>query len=153
MTSCSVWVDADSCPVAAKELIIRFAKRLTLQTHFVANRNIPLPSLPIFLMHITDNTENAADDFIVENSNENDIVITRDIPLAARLIEKNITVLSDRGKLYTPENIRENLSFRNFNLKLIENGISEQKVGAYSKKDSNDFANCFDKELQKKLKS
>ncbi len=152
MNQFTLWVDADSCPVAVKELIIRFAKRLEIKTTFVANRPIPLPSLHMLSMVISDDSADAADNYIVENSSENDIAITRDVPLAARLVEKHIVVLSDRGKLYTAENIRESLSYRNFNLELIQSGIPEMKTQSYSKKDLNIFANILDKELQKNIR-
>ncbi len=148
----TLWVDADSCPVQVRELIIRFAKRLQTKTIFVANRTIPLPPLSMLSMVVSDDSADAADNYIVENSSENDITITRDVPLAARLVEKNIVVLSDRGKIYTKENIRESLSFRNFNLELIQSGIPEMKTNAYSKKDLNQFANMLDRELQKKIR-
>ncbi len=149
----TLWVDADSCPVQVRELIIRFAKRLQIKTIFVANRPIPLPALEILSMVIADNFQDAADNYIVENSTNGDIAITRDVPLAARLVEKNVIVLSDRGKLYSEENIRESLSFRNFNLELIQSGIPEMKTNAYSKKDLNQFANLLDRELQKRLRA
>ncbi len=152
MSLFNLWIDADSCPTGAREIIIRFAKRLNIATIFVANRTIPLPNLKVLSMIISDSTADAADNYIVENSHENDIAITRDVPLAARLVEKGIIVLSDRGKLYTPENIRESLSFRNFNLELIQSGMPELKTQSYSKKDLNSFANILDRELQKNIR-
>lgn len=153
MSNFTVWVDADSCPVSVRELIIRFANRLNIQTNFVANRVIPLPASAVLSMHVSDDKQDAADDFIVAHCSDNDIAITRDVPLAVRLIEKNLVVLNDRGKLYTPENIRESLSFRNFNLNLVESGLPEKKTRAFTKKELNLFANCLDRELQKKLQN
>ena len=148
----TIWVDADSCPVSVREIIIRFAKRLDIKAIFVANREIPLPKLHCLGIVITENTADAADNYIVEHSVSKDFAITRDVPLAARLVEKGLVVISDRGTLYTPDNIREVLSFRNFNLELIQNGIPELKTNAYSKKDLSEFANLFDRELTKLLK-
>ena len=148
----TIWVDADSCPVSVREIIIRFSKRLDIKAIFVANREIPLPKLHCLGMVIAENTADAADNYIVENSSSSDLAITRDVPLASRLVEKNVVVISDRGKLYTPDNIKESLSFRNFNLELIQNGIPELKTNSYSKKDLNDFANLLDRELTKLLK-
>lgn len=152
MTNFSIWVDADSCPIPVREIIIRFCKRLKLELNYVANHQIPLPKLENFKMIICDATPDAADNYIVENSKENDIVITRDIPLASRLLEKQITTINDRGLLFTPENIKEKLSMRNFNKELYENGIISDKISTFSKKDVNNFANCFDREIQKKLR-
>lgn len=153
MIDFSIWVDADSCPIPVKDIIFRFCKRLNLKLIFVANHQIPMPKSQLFQMIICDATPDAADNYIVENASENDIVITRDIPMASRLIEKNITTINDRGLLFTSENIKEKLSLRNFNKELYDNGIISEKTSTFSKKDVNNFANCFDREIQKKLKA
>ena len=152
MIEFSIWVDADSCPIPVKDIIFRFCKRLNLKLIFVANHQIPMPKSELFKMIVCDATPDAADNYIVENALQNDIVITRDIPMASRLIEKNITTINDRGLLFTSENIREKLSLRNFNKELYDNGILSEKTSTFSKKDVNNFANCFDREIQKKLK-
>ena len=153
MIDFSIWVDADSCPIPVKDIIFRFCKRLNLKLIFVANHQIPMPKSELFQMIVCDATPDAADNYIVENALHNDIVITRDIPMASRLIEKNITTINDRGLLFTTENIREKLSLRNFNKELYDNGILSEKTSTFSKKDVNNFANCFDREIQKKLKA
>ena len=153
MLNFSIWVDADSCPIPVKDIIFRFCKRLQIKLIFVANHEIPMPKSQLFQMIVCDATPDAADNYIVDNAMQNDIVITRDIPMAARLLEKNITTINDRGLLFTSENIREKLSLRNFNKELYENGILSDKTSTFSKKDVNNFANCFDREIQKKLKA
>ena len=153
MIDFSIWVDADSCPIPVKDIIFRFCKRLNLKLIFVANHQIPMPKSELFQMIVCDATPDAADNYIVENALHNDIVITRDIPMASRLIEKNITTINDRGLLFTSENIKEKLSLRNFNKELYDNGILSEKTSTFSKKDVNNFANCFDREIQKKLKA
>ena len=149
----SIWVDADSCPTEVRNIIIRFAKRLEIQTTFVANRDISIPQNPIFKMIVTEATQDAADNYIVSNANSNDLVITRDIPLADRLVERNIVTINDRGLVFTRENIKEKLSIRNFNFNLYTNGIISEKTGRFGKKELNDFSNCFDREIQKKLRN
>lgn len=152
MSKFSIWVDADSCPALVRDLIIRFCKRLTLNCFYVANRQIGIPKNDNFKMIVTDSTKDAADNYIVENAQENDIVITRDILLAERLLEKEVTTINDRGLCFTKENIKEKLSMRNFNLELFESGLIGDKTSTFGKKELNDFANCFDREIQKKLK-
>lgn len=147
----SIWIDADSCPVSVRQIIIRFALRLKLQLFFVANHPIPFEQNDSFKMIVTENTPDAADNYIVENIQANDIAITRDIPLASRLVEKKITILNDRGTIYTSENIRERLSLRNFNLELFNNGIMPERTGTFGKKELNLFSNSLDKEIQKKI--
>ena len=153
MLNFSIWVDADSCPIPVKDIIFRFCKRLQIKLIFVANHEIPMPKSQLFQIIVCDATPDAADNYIVDNAMQNDIVITRDIPMAARLLEKNITTINDRGLLFTSENIREKLSLRNFNKELYDNGILSDKTSTFSKKDVNNFANCFDREIQKKLKA
>lgn len=152
----SIWVDADSCPVPVRDLIIRFSLRLNIHVFFVANRIIPLSNNAlnsnIIEMIVTNTNEGAADDYIVTHSNENDIVITRDIPLASRLLENNVTVINDRGHKFNSNTINEQLSIRNFNLYLAQNGIQSNKTNNYNKNNLNEFANCLDRELQKKIK-
>ncbi|AEE16371.1 YaiI/YqxD family protein [Treponema brennaborense] len=152
MQGFSVWIDADSCPVPVRNLVLKFAKRLQFPLYFVANRQLSLPDWENVHMIQAEATADAADNYIVANVEPDDIAVTRDIPLAARLIAKKITVLNDRGTIFTPENISEYISIRNFNYSLVTAGIQPERNGSYNQKNSNNFANCFDKEIQKKLK-
>ena len=152
MSFFSIWIDADSCPSPVKDLVIRFCKRLNLNCFFVANRALSIPKASNFKMIVTEATKDAADNYIVENCSNDDIVITRDILLAERLLNKNITTINDRGLTFSQENIKEKLSMRNFNLELFECGLVGDKTSSFGKKEINDFANCFDREIQKKLK-
>ena len=153
MAAFSIWVDADSCPTQVRQIIFRFCIKRSLPLNFVANRKISIPNRDDFKMIICEATPDAADNYIVENCGENDIIITRDIPLADRLVEKNITVINDRGMLFTKENIKERLSIRNFNKELYTNGIISEKTSTFGAKELNNFANCLDREIQKKTKS
>jgi len=153
MSAFTIRVDADSCPVKVREMIVRFADRLKITAVFTANRIIPLPPSSYVRMEVSENLPDAADNSIVLQCQSDDIVITRDIPLAQRLVDMGITVLNDRGIIYTAENIRERLSLRNFNLELYERGIAGEKTEHFGKKELNLFANSFDKVLQKKLKN
>lgn len=149
----TIWIDADSCPVQVKEVIIRASLRLNIPAIFVANRSISLPKNKLLSMIVSEDTPDAADNIIVEKSISNDIAITRDIPLANRLVEKKVRVINDRGIVYDNENIRQRLSIRNFNLELFNMGLVGEKDNSYGKKELQNFANCFDRELQKKMKN
>jgi Uncharacterized protein conserved in bacteria len=142
-----IWVDADSCPRQVRDLICRTGSRLRLPVHFVANRLIPVPESPLFVMILADSTPDAADDYIVEKVASGDLVITRDIPLAKRLVSAGIRVLNDRGTVYTEKNINERLSMRNLMLELYNNGIAPEKTGQFGKKEMQEFANALDREL------
>ncbi|MDR2941992.1 MAG: DUF188 domain-containing protein [Treponema sp.] len=144
-----IFVDADSCPKPARELVLRRAEKLAIRVIFAANRLIPDAARA--QMEICPAGENAADDRIVELAESGDIVITRDVPLAKRLVEKDLTVLDDRGRVFTRNNINELLSLRNFTVGLAENGIGFERTANYGKKELKTFADSFDRILTKIL--
>ena len=143
-----IFVDADSCPKAARELALRRAKKLNFRIIFAANRTIP--GIDDSDMEICPEKENSADDRIVELAEEGDLVITRDVPLAKRLVEKNVQVLDDRGRHFTMNNINELLSLRNFMVGLAENGLGIERIANYGKKEFKTFADSLDRILAKK---
>jgi len=148
-----IWIDADSCPRQVRDLICKTGIRLKLTINFVANRPIPLPESALFHMILADNTPDAADDYIVEHSENDDLIITRDIPLAKRLVDRGIRVINDRGNVYTEININERLSMRNLMLDLYNNGIFPEKTGQFGKKELQEFANALDREITKIMKN
>lgn len=149
----SIWIDADSCPVAVRAVVQRFSVRLAIPLIFVANHPIPFPEHSLFSMIVCEEAQDAADNYIVTNARINDLVITRDIPFAARLIEKGVTVINDRGTVFSAQNIGEKLSMRNFHYDLLSYGIAGEKTTQFGKKELNLFSNCLDRELTKKLKA
>ena len=144
----TIWLDADSCPVPARAMIHRFSARIQIPVVYVANHPIPLPKNKLCTIVICPATEGAADDYIVAHCEAPCLVVTRDIPLAARLLERGVTVVNDRGVEFTPENIRERLSERSFHLALAEMGLGADKTGIYGKRDLQNFANCLDRLLR-----
>jgi len=147
-----ILVDADSCPKAARNLVLRRAAKLNLRTIFAANRFIP-GAEDIAEMEICSNRENSADDRIVELAEKGDLVITRDIPLAKRLVEKEAAVFDDRGRVFTKENINELFSIRNFTVGLAQDGLEIQRIANYGKKELKKFADSLDKILSRCLKN
>ena len=148
-----IWIDADSCPVAVRNIVIKASIKNSIKTFFVANHPIPIPKQKLFKMICTEATPDAADTYIVENCEIGDLVITRDIPMAKRVIDKKVVIINDRGIRYDEKNISERLSMRNFMLDLYNNGLMPEKTATLNKKDVQAFSNCFDRELQKLLKS
>jgi uncharacterized protein YaiI (UPF0178 family) len=92
-----------------------------------------------------------ADNKIVELLQEGDLVITADIPLANRTIEKNAHAIDHRGELYTQDNIKEYLAFRNLMQELRDSGEVTKGPAPFSKKDSQNFANQLNMFFQKHL--
>jgi len=142
-----ILVDADSCPKPARDLVLRRAVKLGVRVIFAANRQIPDASGA--QMEICPAGENAADDRIVELSENGDVAVTRDVPLAKRLVEKDINVLDDRGRIFTKNNINEFLSLRNFTVGLAENGMEIERTANYGKKELKTFADSLDRILTK----
>ncbi len=152
MTKCKIWVDADSCPKAVREHLVSFSQKKQIPLLFVANHQIPCPSnSELFTMIICQPTDQAADDYIFENVKENDLVITRDIPFANRLIQKDICTINDRGTKFTKDNIKEKLSERDFSFNLAQLGLGGPGKNTYGPKEFKKFADCFDREIQKIL--
>jgi len=146
-----ILVDADSCPAPARDLVKRAAARTKTPALFAANRNIPGIEGEYTKMVICAASEGAADDRLVSLAQSGDLALTRDIPLAARLLETGANVLDDRGRIYTSENIQEKLSLRNFTVGLAENGYEYERNAQYGKRELKAFADSFDKLLAKLL--
>ena len=139
-------------------MLLRFSSRLKIKTFFVANR--PIPGLNItpgvtdetVIMEICPAVDGAADDRIAALARPGDLVLTRDLPLAERLVDAGLTVLDDRGRVFTKENIRERRSLRDFVVGLAENGLETERTASYGKKELKTFANSLDRELTRLLK-
>ena len=153
-----VWVDADSCPRSVRDYIIKKAASLSLAVTFVANRAVPVDEKllinkkPFFETVVCKNTPGAADDYIVRRAEKGDMIVTRDIVLAAKLAERGLCVLNDRGTSYTKESAKKKLADRNFNMQLAEAGLTGNKKNVYGKKEFALFAACFDKEIIKLIR-
>ena len=152
-----ILVDADSCPREARDLVLRFSARLGIKTIFAANRPIPgiqspqkvnqPPPEELVQMELCSKESGAADDRIVALARPGDLALTRDLPLAERLVSAGISVLDDRGRIFTKENIRQLRSLRDFTVGLAENGMEYERTASYGKKEINKLANSLDKEI------
>jgi len=144
-----IWVDADACPVAIKEILFRAAKRTEVLTTLVANQSIRIPpSTHIEFLRVGAGFD-AADDAIAERVGHMDLVITSDIPLAAEVIEKGACALSPRGELFDETNIKDRLTMRDFMDTLRGSGIETGGPSALSSKDKQVFANRLDQYVAK----
>ena len=144
-----ILVDADSCPKNARELVLRRAANLSLRIIFAANRQIPVmnDAAENVIMEICPAGDNSADDRIVELAEDGDIAVTRYVPLAKRLLDKNVSALDDRGRVFTMNNINELLSLRNFMVGLADNGMEIVRTANYGKKELKSFADSLDRIL------
>ena len=113
-----IFIDADGCPV--KKEVYRVARRYGLNVTLVANSWVETPKADWVKLITVDHGFDAADDWIVEHVTSGDIVISADIPLAARCLEKDARVLSPTGRVFTEESIGEALAKRELLSQLIE---------------------------------
>ncbi len=98
-----------------KELVFRSAKRLAIETVLVANQRLQTPpGNPLVSAVWVDGGPDVADQYIATHAGAGDLVITQDVPLAALLVPRQITVLDPRGEEHTAETIGERLSVRDF---------------------------------------
>jgi uncharacterized protein len=147
-----IFVDADACPAAVKEIIIRAAERLTVSAIFVANKNLRLPpSRHVSTVRVGMGLD-VADGYIAKSARPGDLAITADIPLAAALVARGVVVLDLRGTVYTEENVGEALALRNFHHELREGGIATTGPSSFGAKQAREFAGAFDRELSKALR-
>ena len=148
----NIWVDADSCPLKVRNHTVDYAAKKGISVFFVANKQIECQSKNPFKMIITDSQKDAADNYIFENAAaETDIVITRDIVFAERLLSKGVHAINDRGTEFTKEIIKERLSERDFNLQLVQMGLSKPYHEGYDQKKFEKFANCLDRVVIRNL--
>ena len=142
-----IWIDADACPVAIKEILFRAAQRREISITLVANQFIAVPPSPFINALQVSAGFDVADNEIVRLLNAGDLVITADIPLAAEAIEKGAMALNPRGELYTQENIKARLTMRDFMDNLRSSGIQTGGPAPLGHADRQKFANQLDRLL------
>jgi uncharacterized protein YaiI (UPF0178 family) len=148
-----LWLDADAAPRDVKEICYRASERLRLETVLVANQRLQLPLGYAHLSAVrVDGGPDVADRYIAEHAEPGDVVVTADIPLAALLVPRGVTVLDPRGEAYTAESIGERLSVRNFMEGLRGAGVETGGHAAYGARDKQAFANALDRALTRALR-
>jgi len=144
-----IWVDADACPAAIKEVLFRAAEREQVQVTLVANQWLRTPPSRFVRAIQVPGGFDVADAEIVERVSAGDLVVTQDIPLAALVIEKGALAVHPRGELYTPDTIAQRLSMRNFMDELRGSGVDTGGPAAFHARDKQAFANQLDRWLVK----
>jgi len=149
----TIWVDADACPVVVKEIIFRAAIRTETQTTLVANSFIKVPSSKYITCLQVPQGFDVADNEIVRRTEEGDLVITADIPLAAEVMEKGAIALNPRGERYSDDTIKQTLNLRDFMDTMRSSGEHTGGPPPLNQSNRQAFANELDKYLvqQKKV--
>ena len=137
-----IFVDADACPV--KREIYRVAKRYSLKVTLAAASWMRVPESSRVSLEVVGNDPDAADDWIVEHVEADDIVITGDVRLAARSLEKHAYVLGHKGRPFTEENIGPALGTRDLLAELRLIGEITGGPPPFSKRDRSLFLQQLD---------
>ncbi|MBS1766407.1 MAG: YaiI/YqxD family protein [Acidobacteria bacterium] len=145
-------IDADACPV--KEEAYRVARRLDLKVIVVSNGRLNVPRDPrIEQVVVAKGALDAADDWIAERADAESIVITQDIPLAARALAKGAKALDPRGRVFTDESIGDMLATRELMAQLRDMGEVGGGSAPFTDKDHSRFLQSLDTVVQKLLKA
>ena len=147
-----IWVDADACPNVIKEILFRAAQRLEVEVILVANQFIKTPRSQYIRSVQVPGGFDVADNYIVQQLQAGDLVITADIPLAAEAIGKGGHVIDPRGEQYTPDNIRQRLSIRDMMEQLRSSGQITGGPPPLDQTNRQQFANALDRLLAKLIK-
>ncbi|MCG7897009.1 MAG: YaiI/YqxD family protein [Candidatus Thiodiazotropha lotti] len=142
-----IWVDADACPKPIKEILFRASDRVRIPVVLVANQALQVPPSELIRSVQVSAGFDVADDYIVQQAQPGELVITADIPLAADVIEKGCFVLTPRGERYTADNIRQRLAMRDFLDTMRGSGVDTGGPAAFSHSDRQAFANQLDRLL------
>jgi uncharacterized protein YaiI (UPF0178 family) len=151
MTKPAIYVDADACPV--KDEVVKVAGRLGLVVTFVSNGGLRPSRDPMVRYVVVSKGADAADDWIVENAAENDIVVTADIPLASRAVALGAHVLGPTGRAFTTASIGMAVAMRDLNQHLRETGESKGYNAGFSPKDRSRFLGALDEAARRALKA
>ncbi|KAB7885535.1 YaiI/YqxD family protein [Poseidonibacter ostreae] len=143
-----LYIDGDAFPNLLKPIVLRAIERLELKTIVIANKKINIGNSNHITYMIVDAGADEADNKIVELLNIDDLVITADIPLADRVISKKAHAIDHRGAMYTEDNIKQYLAYRNLMQEIRDSGEMTKGPAAFSSKDSQQFANSLNKFLQ-----
>ena len=144
-----IWVDADACPNVIKDILFRAAERRHIALTLVANKFLTTPASKFITSVQVSGGFDVADNYIVEQLQADDLVITADIPLAAAVIDRNAHALNPRGELYSKENIKERLAMRDLMEELRSAGQVSGGPAVFGARDKQDFANALDRLLAK----
>ena len=145
-----IWVDADACPGVIKDILFRAAERAKVSVTLVANQWLRTPPSRYIRSLQVPGGLDVADSEIVNRVQRGDLVVTQDIPLAALVLEKGGIALNPRGELYTPDNMAERLSMRNFMDELRGSGVQTGGPAAFHARDRQAFANQLDRWIAKR---
>jgi len=139
-----IFVDADACPV--KDEVYRVARRYELEVRVVAAGWLRLPDDPLIRLEVVRETGDldAVDDRIVDQVTAGDVVVSDDILLASRCLEKGAHPLTPRGREFTPSSIGDAVATRELMAGLRESGAVAGGPSPFTKSDRSQFLQQLD---------
>tara|TARA_B100001250_G_C19415698_1_gene621041 strand:- start:5 stop:454 length:450 start_codon:yes stop_codon:yes gene_type:complete len=143
----TIWVDADAAPRDVKDVLIRAAQRRKVSVTFVANQYLNLPMSAQIQMIRVGAGADVADDYIADHCESGDLVISADVPLAARVVANGGLILQPRGRLLDKQNVEEALSIRDFGDSLRSSGVETGGPPPFKPADKQKFSNALDRWL------
>ncbi len=144
-----IFIDADACPV--KEEAITVAERHGLVVTFVSNGGLRPSRDPMIRNVVVSKGADAADDWIVENARPNDIAVTADVPLAARLVPAGVHVIGPTGRPFTPESIGMAVAMRDLKQHLRETGEDRGFNRSFTQRDRSEFLSALDRTVRRAM--
>jgi uncharacterized protein YaiI (UPF0178 family) len=141
-----IYVDADGCPV--KEEVYRVARRYGIKVQVVCNRPLAVPMDELVQRVVVGGRFDAADDWIAERAGVGDIVVTADIPLAARCLERGAQAIGPKGDPFTEDSIGGALASRQLAEQLRQSGVLTGGPAPRTKQDRSRFLSSLDAAVQ-----
>ena len=141
-----IYVDADACPV--KHEVYRVARRYEVNVTLVANAWMRTPDDPGIALEVVEDGFDAADDWIVDHVETDDIVVTADIPLASRCMQKGARAIGSTGRPFTEDNIGEAVATRDLLAVLRGGGEITGGPPPLTKRDRSRFLQTLDEVIQ-----
>jgi len=149
-TTTTIWVDADAAPRAIKEILYKAAIRVKMPLVLVANQPLHTPTSKWITSRQVGKGFDVADEWIADQVQTGDLVITQDIPLAAAVVEKGAYVIDVRGEVIDKGNARARLAARDRNEALRESGVLTGGPKPFSDRDKRQFAGSLDRWLARR---
>ena len=143
----TIYIDADACPV--KDEVYKVAARYGLKTFVVSNAFIQIPKSPLIERMIVDAGPDVADDWIAEQAVAGDIIITNDIPLAGRVLEKDAAAIAPNGRPFTRDSIGSALAQRAIMEHIRSTGEITGGPRPFAAADRSKFLQALDEAIQK----
>jgi uncharacterized protein YaiI (UPF0178 family) len=145
MSDFTIWVDADATPRPIKDVLFNASERRKLRLVLIANSWMRHPTYGLVEFIQVAEGPDVADDYIAEQAQAGDLVITQDVPLAARVVPKGAAVIQPNGRELDQDSVDEALAMRDFKESLRESGTMTGGPPPFGPKQKQQFSNALDR--------